>query len=191
MEPNETTLTAEHSLQTIQSMIATAKRSFQKISFYFLLWGVLMSLAGMLEFVLTLKGYPRPYLGWPIAGVLGGIVAALHGAKQGQKSDVTTFTDKVMMFLWGSYTVSLILIIVGSVVSGTNPNKFVLLLTGLPTFATGALIGSRHLMAGGIIFWSFGIVTFFVADVYAPLLFSIALAIGYIFPGIMLKRANQ
>ena len=45
-------MTPEQSLRLIQSMIGQAKRSFSRVSFYFLLWGVLLTLAMLATYFL-------------------------------------------------------------------------------------------------------------------------------------------
>ena len=53
MEP---ALTPQQSLQLIEQMIGQAKRSFQRMSFYFLLWGVLLTLAMLTTYLLKDAG---------------------------------------------------------------------------------------------------------------------------------------
>ncbi len=68
-------LTPEQSLKLIESMIGQAKRSFQRMSFYFLLWGGLLLVATLTEYCMGRAGLPNGWLGWPILGTLGGIIA--------------------------------------------------------------------------------------------------------------------
>ena len=181
-------MTPSQSLQLIQDMVRQAKQSFQKSNFYFLLWGVLFALAGVVDHLLMRSGVELHWVVWPVMGVLGGIISGVHGAREGRRQGAMTWMDRVQMWLWGSYTVTLVLLIVAAVSWGRDPNPFVLLLTGLPTFVTGALIRFRPLMVGGGLFWAIGLVSLFALREYSSLVFAFAIVAGYVVPGILLKR---
>ncbi len=181
-------LTPTQSLQLIQDMVRQATQSFQKSNFYFLVWGVGFAVAGVLDHVLLRAGVELHWMVWPVMGLLGGVASGIHGAKEGRRQGVLTWMDRVQMWLWGSYTITLILLIVAAVSWGRDPNPFVLLLTGLPTFVTGALMRFRPLMIGGILFWVIGLLSLFVLREYSSLVFAFAIAVGYVIPGILLKR---
>lgn len=181
-------MTPSQSLQLIQEMVQQARQSVQKSNFHFLAWGVLFALAGVVDHLLIQRGLEAHWLVWPIMGVVGGVLSGVHGARQGRRQQVTTLMDRVQMWLWGSYTVTMVLIIVAAVAGGLDPNPYVLLLTGLPTFVTGALIRFRPLMVGGMLFWVIGLVSLFALREYSSLVFAFAIVVGYIVPGILLKR---
>ncbi len=187
----DTNLTPEQSLKVIESMIGQAKQSFQRMSFYFLLWGGLLLLATLGEYFAVAAGMAHGWLGWPVLGTLGGIIAGVHGSKEGRKQGASTFTDRVFMWLWSAFTITLILLIVSLVTQGERPGPYVSLLTGLPTFVTGALLRFRPLMLGGVLFWVLGLVALFVWPEGGALLFGVALLFGYIVPGYMLKRQED
>ena len=192
MTTQEQQMSPQQSLELINDMISKAKKSFQKMSFYFLLWGVLFILAGISEYVLAqLFQYQYAFIGWPIMGTLGGVVASVYGARQGKKAGVYTFTDRVMSFLWGGFTISLILVMIGSVLNKTDPGPYIMVMTGLPTFVTGGIMNFRPLVIGGMLFWIIGLASFFAPAEYKPLIFSLAIFCGYIVPGLMLKRAEN
>lgn len=181
-------LTPTQSLQLIQEMVKQATQSFQKSNFYFLVWGVAFSLAGVTDHLLHTAGVAMHWAIWPLMGILGGIISGVHGAREGKRQGVMTWMDRVQMWLWGSYTVTLILVIIAAVSWGRDPNPFVLLLTGLPTFVTGALIRFRPLMIGGMLFWAIGLFSLYALREYSSLVFAFAIMVGYIIPGILLKR---
>ena len=183
-----TEMTPAQSLQLIQEMVLQAKQSVQRSNFYFLLWGALFALAGIVDHLLVTAGVDLHWVIWPVMGVLGGVVSGVHGAREGKRQGVMTVMDRVQMWLWGSYTITLVLLIVAAVSWGRDPNPFVLLLTGLPTIVTGALIRFRPLMVGGVLFWVIGLFSLFVLREYSSLVFAFAIVVGYIVPGILLKR---
>ncbi|MCC6540590.1 MAG: hypothetical protein IT225_00060 [Flavobacteriales bacterium] len=187
----DTNLNPEQGLKLIESMIAQAKHSFQRISFYFMLWGGLLLVATLMEYFMGQAGMPNGWLGWPIMGTLGGIVAWMHGSREGQKSGVATFADRVFMWVWMAFIITLLLIIVSNVAVGSQPGPWVCLLTGMPTFITGGILRFRPLVVGGVLFWLFGMVSLFVWPEQGALLFGLALVTGYIIPGILLKRQED
>ena len=66
MENNQE-FSAEQSLQVIQSMIQKAKQDVVKNSFYFLLWGWLVFITALLNFVLMkFTDIKQPYIVWNI-----------------------------------------------------------------------------------------------------------------------------
>lgn len=185
-------LTPDQSLELINEMILKAKQSFSKVSFYFLLWGMLLFIAGIVEYYLDrVVHYEYSYVGWPVVGFIGGIIASIHGAAEGKKQGVMSYTDKVFMFLWSAFVVTLVLLIVGAVANDSNPGSYIIIMTGLPTFVSGGIMRFKPLIVGGLIFWAIGIFSFFFLDEYRSLLFSLAILFGYIIPGIMLKRSED
>ena len=54
----EKELTPEQSLATIEQMIADAKRSFHRNSFYFLLWGTLLIAAMIFNYAMAVAHNP-------------------------------------------------------------------------------------------------------------------------------------
>lgn len=184
-------LTPEQSLKLIESMIGQAKKSFHRMSFYFLLWGGLLLVATLTEYLMGRAGLPNGWMGWPILGTLGGIIAGMHGSKEGRRSGAATFTDRVFLWVWVAFTITLVIIIVSSVAVGSKPGPWVSIITGMPTFITGGILGFRPLIIGGILFWVLGVLSLFVWPEQGALLFALALLLGYIVPGILLKRQED
>lgn len=184
-------MTPEQSLRLIDATIREAKRSFHKVHFYFLLWGVLFALAGIASFALMRAGVALHWLVWPAAGVVGGLVAGAHGARQGRQQGASTAMDRLQQWLWSAYVLTLVVLVVGAVMARLDPNAVVLVLTGLPTFVTGAMMRFRPLMLGGVLFWVTGALLFFTLQPYSSLVFSGAIVLGYIVPGFMLKQEEN
>ncbi|MBK9176395.1 MAG: hypothetical protein IPM46_08645 [Flavobacteriales bacterium] len=189
----EQQLTPEQSLKLIESMIGQAKRSFSRLSFYFLLWGILLTGAMLATYLLRHQpdawGQGAP---WGIAGVLGGIISAIHGARQGRHVTVSNPMDGLIGWLWSSFVITMIIMIVASVVDRQDPGPTITLLTGIPTFMTGQILRFRPLIVGGILFWAAGIAMHFTGDQLAlTLLYCGAMLLGYIIPGFMLKRQED
>lgn len=187
----EKNLTPEESLSMIHEMIAQAKQSFMRISPFFILWGITFMVAGIMEFILKQQGHPLFWTSWPIAGFIGGGLAFWQGKKLSEQQQTETFMDRVSTFLWSGYVAALVLVLYMTVSSGTDPNPYVMLITGIPTFVTGALIRFPALKWGGVLFWVFALLAFNLNTQYSGLIFSVALLFGYLMPGIMLRNKEK
>lgn len=189
----EQQLTPEQSLKVIESMIGQAKRSFHRMSFYFLLWGILLT-AAMLATYFLRDLHPRLAQGapWGAAGILGGLVSSVHGARQGRNAPVSNPMDGIIGWLWSSFVITLMIVIVCSVLDRRDPGAMITLITGIPTFMTGQILKFKPLIIGGIIFWVAGIVMHFTHDALSlTALYCAAMVLGYIIPGILLKRQED
>ncbi len=188
----EEEFSAEESLQVINRMIMRAKQSFSRISFYFLLWGWLLLGAGLTEYVLQhVVHFQHWWIGWPIAGFGGGITAGIYGSRQSRKQMAMGYMDRVFTFLWVAFTITLAIMIVGSVLNKISPTPYIIVLIGLPTFVSGGIMKFKPLLLGGIIFWAVGIASFFAFKEYSALLFCFSILCGYIIPGYMLRMAEK
>jgi len=182
----------QHPLELINEMIAVAKRSFVRMSYYFLLWGWLLLAAGLTEYAMRnlLDMAHLAWIGWPVVGVLGGVMAGLHGSRQGKAAGVYTYMDRVYMYLWGAFVLTLVLYIVASLFIRNNPGPGIIILTGLPTFVSGGVMRFRPLLVGGVLFWLLGLAAHLVPGEFSSLLFCAAIVVGYLVPGYLLKKAE-
>ena len=186
-------MTPSESLKLIERMIGQAKKSFSRISFYFLLWGVLLTGAMLATYLLRNSG-PGWANGpaWAVAGVLGGIVSAVHGARQTKKEEVTNPMDSIIGWLWITFVITMMIVILCNVIVHRDPGAMITLLTGVPTFMTGQVMRFRPLIIGGMIFWAAGIAMHITADPLAlTMLYCGAMVFGYIIPGLMLNRQEN
>lgn len=188
----EQELTPEQSLRLIDSMIAEAKRSFHRMSFYFLLWGVLLIIAMASQLVSMRYEWNDHGYVWGIIGILGGALSWVHGAREGKRETVSTATDRMLMWLWSAFIITMLITMFGAGIAGySTPVASIMVLTGLPTFMTGQMMRFRPLVLGGILFWVLGAACFFVAPMLMALLYIVAMLFGYIVPGLMLKRQED
>lgn len=189
----ENAMTPEQSLKLIESMIGQAKQSFSRLSFYFLLWGFLLIGAMLTSYLLVLNGAGAGQgLIWGIVGVVGGVASAVHGAREGKKEKVSNPMDSLVGWVWASFVITMIIMIICSNSTGNDPGANITLLTGMPTFLTGQIVRFRPLIFGGILFWIAGIIMHFTHDTAMLVgLYCGAMLLGYIIPGFMLKRQED
>lgn len=188
-----TELTPNESLKLIESMIGQAKKSFSRISFYFLLWGVLLIGAMIATYCTRSDGHGwASGAAWGVAGALGGIISAVYGARQSKTEEVNNPMDGLIGWVWISFIITMLLVIVCSVFAHRDPGAMITLLTGIPTFLTGQVMRFRPLIIGGVLFWVAGIIMHMTTDPLAlTALYCGAMVFGYIVPGIMLKRQED
>ena len=189
----ERELTPSESLKIIETMIGQAKSSFSRMSSYFLLWGVLLIAAMITTYLLRDSGEPWDRgVAWGIVGVIGGIASWLIGASQNKKEAVNNPMDRIVGWVWGSFIITMLLMIFCFGGSGRDPGAAIALLTALPTFLTGQILRFKPLIFGGILFWIAGIIMFFSGNLAVIVAtYCIAMLFGYIVPGILLKRQED
>ncbi|MBL8000765.1 MAG: hypothetical protein JNL05_02280 [Flavobacteriales bacterium] len=185
-------LTPDQSLRIIQDMVLQAKKSFHRMSFYFLLWGVLLTLAMVAQLITATFSPGAEGVGWVIASVVGAIASGVHGAREGRREQVETLADRVLMWMWIGFMITLFGTMAGAGIAGySTPVGSIMLLTGLPTFTTGQMLRFRPLIIGGVLFWVLGIISFHVDPVWVGILNIAGMVFGYIVPGYMLKRQED
>ncbi len=159
----ERELTPSESLKLIETMIDQAKRSFSRISFFFLLWGVLLIGAMLATYMLRNSGEAWGHgAAFGIAGALGGLISGIAGARMGASVHVANPMDRVVGWIWLAFIITLVLLIIATAgYGGGDPSVAITLLTGLPTFITGRIMRFKPLVLGGILFWVAGLVMAF------------------------------
>ena len=126
---------------------------------------------------------------WGVAGVLGGIISSINGARENKREQVSDPMDSTIGWLWGSFVITMLLLIVFSVTNRVETTVAITMLTGLPTFLTGQIMRFRPLLVGGALFWIAGVAMMPLDEPLATLiLYCTAMLMGYIVPGILLKR---
>ncbi len=186
-------LSPEQSLRLIESMIGQAKRSFSRMSFYFLLWGVLLTLCMLTTYLYADRSEAvRHGAIWGVASMLGGVISWLYGARQGRQEDVQNPMDRVIHWVWGSFGITMVLVIITATRAGADPGMLITLLTGIPTLLTGQIMRFRPLIAGGVLFWAAGLSMHFLPGaLMQTALYCGAMVFGYIVPGLLLKRQED
>ena len=151
-----------------------------------------MMFAGIGEYVLQMLLHSAYFfVVWPAAGLIGGVISILYGRKISSGSYVPNFTDRVISYTWSGFVITLVIMIVSLVIHEMNPGSFVMVLTGFPTFVTGMILRFRPLIAGGIVFWTIGVISFFYLPELRSLLFSLSIVLGYLAPGYLLRTAER
>jgi len=180
----EKKLTDKESLEIIMNMINQAQVNIRQSSFHLLLWGWIIFAASIGHFTLMkFSGYAHPENAWALT-LPGMVISMVYGTIMGRKAKTETYADRLYMLVWLSFIISLIILLIFTDEKGM---PVILLLTGIATFMSGAILRFIPLIAGGILFWLFAILSFILANEYILLVTGVSVLTGYLIPGYMLK----
>ncbi len=190
MEEKE--LSPQESLDLIQSMIGRARQRFTDNSFYFLLWGWVVMLASVTHYVVVeYTNFDRPYIGWALT-VPAFVVSMIYGARQGKKEGVRNYTDGIYAWMWFMLGISMFTMVFYGEKLGWQIVPLTMLMGGVGTVVSGAMLKFRALQIGGAAFWLLSILAFEVGEGMQMLLMAVAVLIGYLIPGYLMKsKAKQ
>ncbi len=188
---NEKQLSQSESLEVIQRMILTVKNDLEDDSFYFLLWGWLVFVASLAQYGLMYMEYEKSYIVWAILMPSGGVASFIYGSKQNKNKKVKSYIDELMGYVLIAFLVSLFIVLFSQAMLKLNCYPMVMMVYGIWLFISGGAIKFKPLIAGGIINWILCIAAFFAQFEIQLLLLALAVLLGYIIPGHMLKSKYQ
>ena len=191
---NEQQPTNEQSLQIIQQMIAVAQKKVSQNGFHFLLWGFLNVGAAMAQYFFLKLNCSELLINspWILMGIIGGIAATIYERRKDKIEKHQTFTDHFYGWVWVSFGISMFVGIFYANVYQVNMIPIILTLAAFATMVSGAILQFTPLKIGAIVFWASALTTCFFSPTNGLLVFSLAIALGYILPGILLwKKFNQ
>jgi len=186
----ENEFTPKESLDVITSMIQQAKGNMQKNSFYFLLWGWTIVIANAGVYVLMkYTQVANPYNMFLIT-IVAAVISIVYGIRQGQQATVSTHLDTIYKWVWIGFSATCFIFWIFGNQIGWQLNPLIITLSAVPTFVSGVMLKFKPLMYGGVTFWGFGALSFLSDSETQFLLASIAVTVGYIIPGYLLKRSE-
>jgi len=185
-------LTARESLQVIQSMIDKTKTNLGDNSIYFQLWGWLVFIACILQYILmVVVQYPRHYYAWMIlfAGI---IFSVAYSAKYRRKRSVKTYVGTSMSSLWTGLSISFAALpFILSKIGWNYAFPIYILFYATGTFISGGLLQFRPLQIGGMICWVLAVAATFVSYENQILLSALAILVSYLVPGYLLRNKKR
>jgi hypothetical protein len=193
-------LSPEESLKIISEMITRTKEEYSNNSFFFLLWGYLISFACILHFglirYLLIAGF-HSKIGilsavlWVSVVLTGIIIQYVYIARIGKLKKVKTYIGEFMALNW---QVNGLLIIVAGLFCwkyNIQPSPFILAISGAATFISGVLIKHRPFITGSLFMLIISIATLWINNEYQLLLTALAIILGYLLPGYSLKTLKK
>ena len=188
METNEKMMTGEESLKIITEMINRTKVNISQGSFHLLLWGWLIFLCSLADYILMrFTGFEHSYYVWFLV-IPGIFVSLIYGFTKGRQAKVHTYAEMIYMWTWIGFLGAFIALFFIQAKRMEMFGQYILLLAGFATFVSGIIIRFRPLIIGGISFWIIAIAVSFTGPSIAPLGMPLAVITGYLIPGYMLKN---
>lgn len=198
MEKKE--LTPEESFDVINKAIANFKINYRESSKVFLLWGWILTLTSISNFILlkfvhstepwVLKGYVI-LANWVVFILIGSIIMYFMVRKMNKEKKVHSHIDKFIDNLWWVTAPSFFIAGFICIKSGIAPPPLMLLVAGIATTTTGLVIKFGPLIIGGMSFFIFSIVATFVTNEYLALVVGAAIICGYLIPGYLLRATKE
>jgi len=182
-------ISQEESLKIISDMIGHAKSNLGRGgSFYFLMWGFVVAIANLSFYYLEgVINYPNPSIVWLI--IIPAVAASIiYSLRQQKKAKVRRYLDETYGRMWIGVFVCIIITLIFMSKMGMSHNAVILLLSGLGTYVTGQMLKFTPLILGGVALWIGAVIAFTVSPTDQCLVAGIAIIIGYIVPGFLLRK---
>ena len=192
MENNQE-FSAEQSLQIIQSMIQKAKQDVAHNSFYFLLWGWLIFITAILNFILMkFTNFEYPYIVWNLVWI-GAVASIVKGIKDSKKIVVKTFVGETMKYFGISQGILYfgIAFFFGKYDLWTISLPLYILIYAATCFFMGTLIQFPLLKWTGLLCLPIMAISTYVSFDWQLLLLAMAILISYIIPGHVLSAKEK
>lgn len=101
---------------------------------------------------------------------------------------MATHLDRIHLWMWLCFGVVIFTLVGFGKFLNYQLNPVILLISALPTLLSGVMIKFKPLMVGGIFFWVCGLLSFMVGSPWQFLVGAVAVTVGYIIPGILLRK---
>ena len=191
-EKSEEQFSPQQSFAIIQQMIDTAKNQFSESGHLYLLWGWVVLVCSIAQFILlSVFRYPYHYMVWMLTWVVF-IYQIFYIVKEKRKAKVRTYTDKIIGFVWISFVILMFLFgFLFGIELGNNYYKLMspcfLALYGMPTFLSGIILKFKPLIIGGIACWFLSILALYIPYDYQLLILAAAMIVAWIIPGYLMR----
>ncbi|WP_111391576.1 hypothetical protein [Algoriphagus aquaeductus] len=183
----EKQFSSSESLALITEMIQKAKKEAAGDgSFQLLLWGWVIALCNFGHYYLAKSNFEMPYVVW-FAVIPAVIWSFVHEIRKRKTSRIKTHLDDFLGQLWIAVFVGMVIILSFMPVLEYRHNPIILVLAGVGVFSTGAMIRDNSTKLGGAVLFLGAIVGFLLPVNEQYLTAGIAMVLGYLVPGYMLK----
>jgi hypothetical protein len=184
-------LSEMESLAIINQMISNAKNEITDSGNTWLVWGWLIFIASLSTFIFIELNFENIFLGWNIFGIAVILFLIYDIMKPKKDKKVKTYVSEILHYFGIGFTVCLVVIIVSINISG-DPNigfGYFLMVYAFLMLMQGGVLKFKPLIIGAVVNWV-GAVAIFLNPVfkYDMLITAIAVFIGYIIPGYILRR---
>ena len=190
---NEENFDPKQSLLLIESMINRAKDKFAEDGSMYLLWGWVVFVCSLTQFVLMhFFKYPYHYIVWFASWIIV-IYQLVYIRKKIRRRRVRTYTGYILGYVWLTFVIVIFLLafLIGRLTEGDyymHISPILLTIYGIPIFLSGIILRFKPLVIGGIGCWVLSIVAMLIENYdYQFLLIPLAMIIAWIIPGYLLR----
>jgi len=190
---NEENFDPKQSLLLIESMINRAKDKFAEDGSMYLLWGWVVFVCSLTQFVLLhFYKYPYHYIVWFASWIIV-IYQVVYIRKKIKRRRVRTYTGYILGYVWLTFVIVIFLLafLIGRLTEGDyyiHISPILLTIYGIPIFLSGIILRFRPLIIGGIGCWILSIAAMLIENYdYQFLLIPLAMIIAWIIPGYLLR----
>jgi hypothetical protein len=188
----EQSLTPKESLDIIARAILRTKENIRDLSFCFLLWGWILTVASLASFgLLAFTGFQYSFLPFPVLALGGVVITVVYLTRRIKRSDTESYVNYFLIRLWVVVGFCFPVSVFVSTAQGLHPATFTLLLAGLGTLVSGLVMSFRPLALGGTVFLLSSIASVYVSRENTLLLIAGAVVVGYLIPGYLLKYSKK
>jgi hypothetical protein len=191
MENEEKLMTGEESLRVITEMINKTRVSIVQASFHLLLWGWLIFACSLSEFLLwKYAGWTNSWYVWLFV-IPGAIASFVYGFAKGKKERMFTYGTSIYVWTWIAFFFASVVFFVVFPLETGSVAKYMLLMGGMPLLISGVIMKFRPMMWGAVAFWILALVDHFGGDTISGLTMPVAMVIGYLVPGYLLRKRGS
>jgi hypothetical protein len=183
----------KQSLLLIESMINRAKDKFAEDGSMYLLWGWVVFICSLTQFVLLhFYKYPYHYIVWFASWIIV-IYQVVYIRKKIRRRRVRTYTGHILGYVWLTFVIVIFLLafLIGRLTEGDyyiHISPILLAIYGIPIFLSGIILRFKPLVIGGIGCWILCIAAMLIENYdYQFLLIPLAMIIAWIIPGYLLR----
>ncbi len=188
---NTEQLNPTESLNIIADAINKTKENIKDQSFYYILWGWIITVASLSHYLLiNFTSFKQDYLPWLILIPIGWIASITYSIKKERTKQYETYIEIFLKYLWIVLGISFIVSVFISLSLRIDPTIFVLLLAAIGTLVSGLTMKFKPLTFGGLLLFVFTIISLYVGSSYSLLINAIAVVTGYLIPAYLLKKSK-
>ncbi len=181
----------QQSLQIITEAIQGSKENIKENAWYFIFWGILVSVTCLIHYTLLKMHYDaKPHILWPALMIGGGIISSVHGYREEKKKPYQSHLSLFMKNLWIVLGLAYIIVIVMCFKYQNNPVMPILLLSGIGTLVTGLTIKFKAMSIGGVALLVCSVLALWTYGVESLVLCAVAIIVGFVIPGVLLKKST-
>lgn len=188
---NDQQLTNEKSMDIIHQMINQAKNNYSENGLSWLLWGIMLFITSVCTYIFIDIGSSNLFLAWNIFGGISVILLIYHSITKPAKKPVRTYIDDILKLVDIGFVTCMAVLIFAINYNAVTPRigfAFFLMIFAFLMLVRGGAIKSKSLVVGAVVNWAGTIAIFMVKEFkYAMLIMAVAVLIGYIIPGLLLR----